>query len=148
MRSSCCGQRDPAPHGSSSSDSTNPAVVVFRDDASIPWLRWLRPGFRHCFVAVRRSGFWIVCDSLAHRTDLSVIREQSAAVLTERYRSLGLTVVQTMTREAPPRLAPLRFFTCVESVKRVLGIHAPCVFTPWQLHQKLAQEKIGSESCA
>ena len=122
-------------------DTSRPAVVVFCGDASIPLLRWLRPGFRHCFVAVQQSESWIVCDSLAHRTDLTVLRERTPKDLAEWYRNSGLIAVQTATRRAPLRLAPLRLFTCVESVKRVLGIHAPWVFTPWQLHRLLAEKK-------
>jgi hypothetical protein len=133
--------RNPPMLESTSYDTPRPAVVVFCGDASILWLRWLRPGFRHCFVAVQQSEFWIVCDSLAHRTDLTVLREQNPNDLAEWYKNTGLIAVQTTTRQAPLRLAPLRLFTCVESVKRVLGIHAPWVFTPWQLYRLLTEKK-------
>ena len=121
-------------------DPPCPAVVVFCEGASLPLLNWLRPGFEHCFVAVQRSDLWIVCDSLAHRTDLIALGHHTSADLAAWYREQGFTAVETATRPAPHRLAPVRPFTCVESVKRVLGIHAPMVFTPWQLHRLLTSE--------
>ncbi|MEK9725491.1 MAG: hypothetical protein VW405_18710, partial [Rhodospirillaceae bacterium] len=44
----------------------------------------------------------------------------------------GHTVVCCRVREAPARIAPVRPFTCVEAVKRVLGVRAPWALTPWQ----------------
>jgi hypothetical protein len=38
------------------------------------------------------------------------------------------------------RLAPVRPFTCVEAVKRLIGIHAPWTLTPWQLFGHLTDE--------
>jgi hypothetical protein len=61
------------------------------------------------------------------------------------YRQRGHRVIAT-TLMIPPRvLAPIRPFTCVEAVKRVLGLRAPWVFTPWQLYCHLLQHgRMGS----
>lgn len=118
-----------------------PAIVVFAGATNLRCLRLLRPRFRHCFVAVWQGGQWIVCDPLAHRTDLLVIGERTARQLVDWYRSHGLTVLETRVRAAPRRMAPIRPFTCVEAVKRVLGIHAPWIITPWQLHKFIVKEK-------
>jgi len=115
------------------------AIVVFAGEASLKWLRLLRPGFRHCFVLVRRRGCWVIYDPLSHRTDLAVIAGPSLSELAQWYREKGLRVIETPVRRAPMRSAPLRLFTCVEAVKRVLGIHAPWVTTPWQLYRHLLQ---------
>lgn len=116
----------------------SPAVVVFVNDSSLRWLRCLRSPFRHCFVAVQQDECWVICDPLSHRTDLLVIGRHSARQLAHWYREHGLIVVETCVRPAPMRLAPIRPFTCVEAVKRVLGIHARWVLTPWQLYRLLA----------
>ena len=110
------------------------ALVVFSGESSLKWLRLLRPGFRHCFVLVRRQDCWIIYDPLSHRTDLAVLVGPSSGELAEWYRLKGLQVLETTVRRAPLRSAPLRPFTCVEAVKRVLGIHAPWITTPWQLY--------------
>jgi hypothetical protein len=110
------------------------AIVVFSGETSLKWLKLLRPGFRHCFVLVRQQDCWVIYDPLSHRTDLAVIVGPSLGELAEWYRVKGLQVLETTVRRAPLRLAPLRPFTCVEAVKRVLGIHAPWITTPWQLY--------------
>ncbi len=121
-----------------SSAGPAPALVVFTGDTCLSCLKVLKPGFRHCFVAVCRTGHWIICDPLCHRTDLLVIDRDMAADLASWYRQHGLTVVATQVRAAPLRIAPFRPFTCVEAVKRVLGIHARSVNTPWQLYRHLS----------
>jgi hypothetical protein len=123
---------------------TEVAIVVFAGESSLKWLRLLRPGFRHCFVLVRRQGCWIVYDPLSHRTNLAVLIGPTSSELVEWYREKGLRVVETTVRLTPLRSAPLRPFTCVEAVKRVLGIHAPWVTTPWQLYCYLQPVRNGT----
>lgn len=110
------------------------ALVVFDGETSLKLLRFLRPGFRHCFVLVHRQGCWVIYDPLSHRTDLEVVVGPSVDELAEWYRGKGLKAIETTVRPAPLRPVPLRPFTCVEAVKRVLGIRAPWVTTPWQLY--------------
>lgn len=113
------------------------ALVMFCDQAEIWWLRLLRPGFRHCFVAVAAADGWVVVDPLSHCTAVNVIPTRADVDLAAHYRAHGLTVVEAMRQAAPRRLAPLRPYTCVEAVKRILGIHARTVLTPWQLFAHL-----------
>lgn len=119
-----------------------PALVVFADDRQLRCLSLLRPGFRHCFVAVRQDQAWVILDPLAHQTHLGLVSGLDAAALADFYRSRCLHVVETWVRTAPQRIAPLRLYTCVEAVKRVLGIHAPRVLTPWQLYRWLTRSSV------
>jgi hypothetical protein len=107
------------------------ALVVFADNTDLKFLRSLRRGFRHCFVAVHTAGGWVICDPLSHQTDLSIVDGFSPQELAAWYRSYGMRVIETHVRAAPFRPAPLRPYTCVEAVKRVLGLHARWVVTPW-----------------
>jgi len=115
-----------------------PALVCFSGAASLWWLRLLRPGFRHCFVALRQGPFWVVVDPLSHRTVLWI---EAVDNLAGFYRQQGLTVLSTRLRNPPHRSAPWRPFTCVEAVKRLLGVHWPWVLTPWQLYRALQNEE-------
>ena len=126
--------------GRRSSEPHNHAIVVFAGSTSLKWLHWLRPGYRHCFVAIAQRDVWIICDPLSHRTDLIVVCGHTREDLVAWYRQHGLTVVETRVRRAPRRPAPIRPFSCVEAVKRILGIHAPWVLTPWQLYQHLSTQ--------
>jgi hypothetical protein len=119
-----------------------PALVVFADNTELKFLRWLRRGFRHCFVAVHTAGGWVICDPLSHQTDLSIVDGFTSEELAAWYRSYGMRVIETRLRTAPFRPAPLRPYTCVEAVKRVLGLHARWVVTPWQLYRLLRQQQM------
>lgn len=114
-----------------------PAYVVFTDHTDLAWLRLLRPGFRHCFAVVQVDGAWVIVDPLSHWTTLRVVPELAGWQPEPWFRHLGLTVVAATAVEPAPRLAPWRPYTCVEAVKRLLGLRLPGVFTPWQLYRAL-----------
>jgi hypothetical protein len=113
------------------------AWVVFSGAAELRWLRLLRPGFRHCFVALDDGRHWVVVDPLAPFTDVSVLDVPAGWDVPGWFRGLGMTVVPAPVRRGLTRPAPWAPFTCVEAVKRVLGLHAPFVLTPWQLYRRL-----------
>ena len=116
------------------------ALVVFTGSSDLKRLRWLRRGFRHCFVAVSTASGWVIYDPLSHQTDLGIVHGFSADELAGWYLNSGMRVIETRVRAAPCRPAPLRPYTCVEAVKRVLGLHAPWVVTPWQLYWLLCRQ--------
>lgn len=113
------------------------ALVVFAGRADLKWLRVLKPGFRHCFVTLRQADRWVVYNPLSHYTEIQLLGGYGAAELADWFRGQGLRVVSCDLREAPRVPAPWRPYTCVEAVKRVLGLRAPWIFTPWQLYRFL-----------
>lgn len=117
------------------------AIVLFAGDTQLKWLRFLRQGFRHCLVAVSVGRAWVIIDPLSHKTALSVVEGLSAEELAEWFERQGMRAVRTFVRSAPAKLAPLAPATCVEAVKRVLGIHAWSVVTPRQLHDHLTADR-------
>ena len=120
------------------------ALVVFSGRTDLKSMRALKSGFRHCFVAVRTGTYWQVIEPMAHRLDIILLPDIAAADLALAYRRLGLRVVVALPSPVPRRPAPVRCLSCVEVIKRVLGLRLPLVFTPAQLHKALAkaQEKI------
>ena len=116
------------------------ALVIFSGKADLPWLRLLRPGFRHCLIAVEGEGGWVVIDPLSHRTDISFRADLERGDLQSGFEAAGCVCVPTCLRTPEPRPAPWRPFTCVEAVIRVLGMRKPWVFTPWQLYRTLTEE--------
>lgn len=117
-------------------------LVVFEDRAAPGVMRWLRPGFRHCFCALGSGGRWTVCDPLKSRTVLDSVDGMSRDSLVQAWLSLGARVLAGPLPDtaARRRLAPL---TCVELVKSVLGVDLPLVITPFQLWRTLTAEKFG-----
>ena len=116
------------------------ALVVFSGKADLGWLRLLRPGFRHCFVLLELGGAWVCVNPLAHRTSVEVWSLVPTTDLPGWLRAqAGLTVVETAVRQPPRRPSPLGIYSCVEAVKRVLGLRARWVLTPGQLHDHLTR---------
>lgn len=119
-------------------------LVVFSGATTIPWLRLLRPGFRHCFAVWCDGRRWLTCDAMAHATHIAVHDLPPGFDMAAWYRAAGLRVVRVhpYAQQACPRTpAPLAPFTCVESVKRLIGLRARRVVTPYQLWRHLAAEE-------
>ena len=120
------------------------ALVVFVNRADCRWLRGLRAGFRHCFVALRDGQTWVTCDALKDRLELSALPISSEFDLAGFYAKHGHTVLLGTTQPNLPRrpfvIAPL---TCVTIAKRILGVRATWVVTPWQLCRRLKSEAHG-----
>ncbi|MBT3360627.1 MAG: hypothetical protein HN403_13465 [Rhodospirillales bacterium] len=114
------------------------ALVAFSGQADLPWLRLLKPGFRHCLVAVDFAGYWIVVNPLSNRMDMAVCNTMTAEQLANFYQSKGLRVVHTRTLDPGRKPVSWRPFTCVEVVLRILGLRAPLILTPWQLFRKIS----------
>jgi hypothetical protein len=118
-----------------------PALVVFVDLNGCTWLHGLRRGFRHCFAVLRDCDAWLACDSLKDRIELFVLPVAADIDLASFYRAQGHRVLigttQPMSRRRSFSIAPL---TCVTVVKRLLGVRAPWVLTPWQLFRHLERD--------
>ncbi|PZQ48702.1 MAG: hypothetical protein DI551_01055 [Micavibrio aeruginosavorus] len=114
------------------------AWVVFSGQTEISWLKFLKPGFRHCYVLLNDGERWTSLDPLSHVTEVSVHHHVPADFdLPGWLRTRGNRVVAAPMRRDVAKAAPFMLFTCVEAVKRVLGIHKRGVITPWQLYQHL-----------
>lgn len=113
------------------------ALVVFSGATDLTYLKLLKPGFRHCFVILRTPDRWISIDPLAHMTQIGLHTIPNGPDLPLILQEHGLTVLETSLRDAPLATAPPMLCTCVEMVKRILGIQAWRVMTPWQLYKYL-----------
>jgi len=120
------------------------ALVVFSGGGGVRWLRWLKPGFRHCFVAVDDGIEWLTVDPLLHRLEVRASGLPSAFDLAAEYRRMALEVIEVVPAPVPVRRAPLGLFTCVETAKRLLGIRARRILTPWQLRCWLRRRADGA----
>ena len=116
------------------------AWVVFHGRADLPWLRILKPGFRHCYALIKSGGQWISIDPMLSRMEVRAHTHLPAEFDLPGWLAVrGNTIVRAVIDGAQAKAAPWRPFTCVEAVKRVLGLHARGVLTPWQLYKFLIQ---------
>ena len=116
------------------------ALVAFADETRLKRLLPLRPGFRHCFVLLERRGAAVLVDPLSDRMAVEVFPGMTLEDAAERWREAGFIVVGARGRE-PGGPAPTAPLTCVEVVKRTLGIHARGILTPHRLYRALEEEK-------
>jgi len=110
-------------------------LVVFADAPEKRLLRWLKPGFRHCFVLMSggRAGEWICLDPQSHRVACDVWQYSVLFDPEAHYRARGFDCVWVSYPAEVPRRVRLGAFTCVEFVKRLLGISGFWIVTPHQL---------------
>lgn len=115
------------------SDQTK-ILIVFVGQSDCPCLRWLKQGFKHCFVALQTTDRWIICDSLKNRMDFSIIDLTPNFNLSEFYSHRGYTVIAGYgSAQKPSSSIVPEILTCVTVVKRIIGLRSFWTFTPWQL---------------
>lgn len=109
-------------------------VVVFAEDTRLPKLRRLKPGFRHCYAYLALPGGWVGIDPLSHMIEIKGFYGWPAdADLARHLRGLGYCALTVPVLDAPRRLAPPLPFSCVEAVKRLIGLQSWRIRTPWEL---------------
>ncbi len=114
------------------------AWVIFSGQSEWPWLRFLRPGFRHCFVILHDGARWLSLDPLLQHTELKAYDLPADFDLPQWLRQRGNIVLPAPVFRRHRKPAPFMLFTCVEAVKRVLGLHSWSIMTPWQLYRHLS----------
>lgn len=121
--------------------------IAFGGVADQPWLRLLRPGFRHCFAALGDEGGWTVVEPLSGRLMVARLPVAAGFDLPGFYRRAGLAVLGPFAASAPAprRLPPLQPFSCVALCRALLGPAAPFALTPHGLFRALGG-RIGKES--
>ncbi len=117
------------------------AWVVFSGETDVRWLKILKPGFRHCFVLLNDRQCWMSVDPLSPYTDIQTYHHiETSFDLPQWLEIRGYQVVKTNINKQHNKPAPWMVFTCVESIKRILGLHKRFIFTPWQLYQYLKKD--------
>lgn len=114
--------------------------VAFSGRADLPWLKLLRPGFRHCFCAVADATGWTLVDPLACRLVVQRLGVEREFDLPAFWRRAGFRVLGPFTPApaVPSLLPPLAPFNCVTACLRLLGLGWPPVLTPFGLYRRLA----------
>jgi hypothetical protein len=122
----------------SGSERHRVAILVFEDRPEAGGLRWLKRGFRHCFCVLGDERRWTICDPLKAGVVVDTIEGLTLDELVGAYRELGATALIGAPRPAPAAPKHLAPFTCVELAKRLVGLEAPMVLTPYQLFRRLS----------
>lgn len=121
-------------------DGAAPEAGLTPPARALRWgLRQLRPGFQHVGAwKVLPSGQVVTLNAIACGLSIQVLPAgASLEVLLECHANAYAVVAWDAPWPAGLPLGawrPRGLFTCVSVVKAALGIGAPHVWTPWQLH--------------
>lgn len=128
------------------------ALIAFSGETDVKILKFLKPGFRHCLVAIEsgdsetgQGGNWAFYNPLVDATELTTLVGPVDRVRGQ-LETAGFRVIETRTFEPVWAGVSWRPFTCVEAVKRALGIHAPAIITPWQLFKHVKKNSRAEEN--
>jgi len=117
------------------------ALIVFSDNTGVWWLKYLKAGFRHCFIILETDRGCVWVDPLSSSFTIKILEGYELNSLVRWYRDTGMRVVAVSEQphgQQPFVWAPM---TCVEVVKRLIGIRDPFVLTPWQLYKTIKRTK-------
>ena len=117
-------------------NSVESFYVGFSDETTIPVLKLLKHGFRHCFLFFVFFYNSFILDPISNRIDLSFV-PISIDYLVELFEKNNIKMVYIAERFENKKISTSGVFTCVEVVKRVLGISKPFIITPFRLYNFL-----------
>lgn len=113
------------------------AIVIF-GSSQLPYLKVLREGYQHCMIAVQSGPAWQLIDPLSNAFYVTELGIAHPDEIISSFVDQGFDAVTTQRRAPIAAEMPLGPFTCVEVVKRVLGIRSRWIMTPWQLRCALS----------
>lgn len=116
-------------------------LVVFSGQVSRWWLKALKQGFRHCFITLGNGQVWLTIDAMLNKTDVVIQPVAGDFDMKKWYESQGFLVVSVKIFNVGLIPAPVGFFTCVEMVKRIIGVHSFRIATPYSLYKFLLNVK-------
>jgi hypothetical protein len=127
-------------------ENAQSAWIIFSDDTDIRMLRLFRRGFRHCFMMVQSDDRWLLIDPRSNKTDVHLLPHPKSFNFPRYYTEQGKTVIKIPAIQTPHKILSPFPVSCVETLKRLIGLHAWWVITPYQLYKILLklQHKKGS----
>ena len=114
------------------------AWVGFAPEAEIWWLRFLKKGYRHCFVCIKSHDQWVIIDPLSRSIDIEIIAAEKVKNLPRYLAQQGYKVYPFGSIENTKKTGRIiGYLSCVTLVKKTLGLSKPFIFTPYQLARYL-----------
>jgi len=111
--------------------------IVFSNNTDIRMLRILRHGFRHCFAVMQIDDRWILIDPKSNKTDVNLLPHPATFNFPKYFSQQGMTVMKLPAIQTPQKIMMPFCFSCVETMKRFIGLHQFWVLTPYQLYKSI-----------
>ena len=111
--------------------------IIFSNDTDIRALKLLKRGFRHCFMMMLQDDRWLLIDPRSNKTDIRILPHPQSFDFPRYYIEQGFTVVKAPAVSTPQKILSPFPVSCVETIKRILGLHHFWIITPYQLYKKI-----------
>lgn len=112
-------------------------IIAYTNRSSFAFLRWLRPGFRHCIAISAAPPYWVLVDPISNKLSHSVLDLKGLADYLVTLHQYGYRCQLTYTIRSPRREISIMPYTCTEAVKRTLGLVSYRIWTPYQLFKHI-----------
>ena len=103
------------------------------------WAKLTKKGFGHVFMveSICADYFWLIIDPVQSHTDRFTLPKSLEPTI-EGFVGEGCTIIEVEPEiDINATCFTLSLNTCVDTVKRVLGIRSALTITPYQLYKKL-----------
>ncbi len=118
-------------------------LVIFSGISSLWYLKFLKNGFKHCFVIIEDGDGSLLLDSLSVGVNLCRINCDIDEVR-NWYEDNDFRVLEVKNSDERESVGlMLGIFTCVEMVKHVIRLRKASVLTPYQLYRYMINKEIG-----
>lgn len=114
---------------------------VFSDETDLRILKPLKRGFRHCFILMHQDARWLLVDPRSNKTDVMLLPHPAHFNMPRYFLDKGMTVLKTTPYPEKRKIAPLLPISCVETVKRLIGLHHWLILTPYHLYRHLLEKQ-------
>ncbi len=110
-------------------------LIIFNGQQHKWWQRFLKNSFAHCFILVKTGGQFILIDPISPEFKIINFKQFNALRIINHYQKQGCIILHCDSWQYPqnPSKFGLEFFSCVITLKRILGITNWGIFTPYQL---------------
>jgi len=109
--------------------------VVFEVAEEEHWHnKYLKMGYSHCYCIYETSGNWIAIHPHWSHTEIDISPLTTFPTIRDYAGIKARVIAYTSDIDPLKHCCTLGIMTCVDVVKRHLGIRAQFVFTPYQLY--------------
>jgi hypothetical protein len=115
------------------------AWVLFYDTTNLWFLQGLKKNFRHCSILLIDEQIMISLDLIGKKLEIDLCEILDLPEFERQLEVEHITVLKTKIRPVGPSWFSLIPVNCVELAKRILGIRAWGVLTPYQLYKFLTR---------
>ncbi len=116
-------------------------VIFTSSKSSMWWTKLTRKDFGHVFVvdSICADYFWLIIDPIQTHTDTFTIPKSIEPTIEGLVGNECIIVECNPIIDINATCFTLSLNTCVDTVKRILGIRSAFIITPYQLYNKLTR---------